>query len=115
MLLTGKVNSYAQFIAVLVVFVLVLALTAVTTKWIANYQKQQNVNCNMEVLETMRISGNKYVQLIRIGETYLAIAVCKDTVTLLGEVPKEQLKENNVQGTGLHFKELLEKAMKPKE
>ena len=114
-LLTGKVNSYAQFIAVLVVFVLVLGLTALTTKWIANYQKQQNVNCNIEILETTRISNNKYIQLVRIGEIYMAIAVCRDTVTLLGEVPKEQLKEGSVQGTGLPFKELLEKAMKPKE
>lgn len=115
MLLTGKVNGYAQFVAVLVVFVLVLGLTALTTRWIANYQKQQSVNCNVEILETTRIANNKYIQLVRIGETCVAIAVCKDTVTMLGEVPKEQIKESNIQGTSLHFKELLEKAMKPKE
>ena len=115
MILTGNVNSYAQFLAVLVVFVLVLGITALTTKWIANYQKQQNVTCNIEILETTRISNNKYIQLVRIGETYLAIAVCKDTVTLLGEVPKEQLKESGPKETGKPFKALLEKAMKPKE
>ena len=40
LLLTFSSGSYAQFIAVLVVFVLVLGVTALTTKWIAGYQKQ---------------------------------------------------------------------------
>lgn len=115
MLLTGRADSYAQFIAVLAVFILVLSLTALTTKWIAGYQKKQSQNCNIEILETTRISSNKYIQLVRIGEICLAIAVCKDTVTLLKEVPPEQLKESNRPSGGQHFKDLLEKAMKPKE
>ena len=92
-LLTGNTDSYAQFITVLIIFVLVLAVTALVTRWIANYQKEQSVNVNIEVIETTRISGNKYIQIVRLGEKYVAIAVCKDTVTLLGEISKEQLRE----------------------
>lgn len=112
MLLTGYGDGYAQFIAVLAVFVLVLGVTAFTTKWIANYQKQQNVNCNIEIIETTRISNSKYIQIVRAGETYMVIAVCKDTVTMLGEVPKEQLKEGNDRRTGMSFKELFERTIK---
>lgn len=122
-LLTGRSNSYVQFITVLLVFVLVLAVTALTTKWIANYQKQQSVNCNIEVIETTRISNNKYIQLVRVGEIYMAIAVCKDTVTMLGEIPKEQLAEITGSNGSPNFKELFDKvtkkdssnASKPKE
>lgn len=39
-ILTGKTDSYAQFITVLLIFVAVLAVTALVTKWIAGYQKQ---------------------------------------------------------------------------
>ncbi len=107
------VNSYTQFITVLLIFVAVLAVTAFTTKWIANYQKQQSVNCNIDVIETARISNSKYIQLVRIGQTYMAIAVCKDTVTMLGEIPKEQLTEiTNSTNGGVNFKELLDKVMK---
>lgn len=109
--LTVGIDGYAQFIAVLVVFVLVLGLTAFTTKWIARYQKQQNVNNNIEVLETARISSTKYIQLVRIGETYMAIAVCKDTVTMLGEIPATQLK-TEAPGETVGFRELFEKAVK---
>ena len=51
-ILTGKADSYAQFITVLFIFVAVLAVTALVTKWIAGYQKQQGAAGNIEVRET---------------------------------------------------------------
>lgn len=110
-LLTAGGSSYAQFITVLLVFVIVLGVTALTTKWIANYQKQQNVNENVQVIETTRIANNKYIQIIRAGEKYMVIAVCKDTVTMLGEIPKEQIKEGS-SGHTAGFREILERAVK---
>ena len=104
-------DSYLQFITVLVVFVLVLAVTAYTTKWIADYQKKQALNCNIEVVETAKLGGNKWLQIVRVGETYKVIAVCKDTVTLLGEVPKEQLREVSSGGESLKFRDLFDKAL----
>ncbi len=109
MLLTAGGAGYAQFITVLLIFVAVLGVTAWTTRWIANYQKQQYVNENIEVIETTRIANNKYIQIIRAGEKYMVIAVCKDTVTMLGEIPGEQLKEGS-SGQGFSFRELLDKA-----
>ena len=113
-LLTGNTDSYAQFITVLIIFVLVLAVTALVTRWIANYQKEQSVNVNIEVIETTRISGNKYIQIVRLGEKYVAIAVCKDTVTLLGEISKEQLREENHAGV-FRFRDILERATQKTE
>ena len=111
LLLTSEMDSYAQFITVLLVFVLVLGITALTTTWIANYQKQQCVNENVQVIETTRISNNKYIQIVRIGEKYMAIVVCKDTVTMLGEIPGEQLKMRTASQT-FHFKDFFDKAVK---
>ncbi len=106
-LLTSGSNSYAQFITVLVIFVLVLGVTAWTTKWIAGYQKQQAANCNIQLIEAARLNNNKYIQIVRVGETYMVLAVCKDTVTMLGEVPPEQLKEISKE-SGDNFKKLFE-------
>ena len=112
-LLTGSPGGYAQFITVLLLFVIVLGITAVVTKWMASYQKQQSRNENIEVIETTRIANNKYIQIIRAGGKYMVIAVCKDTVTMLGEVSEDSLNETKpVQNFG--FKELLDKAMNKK-
>ncbi len=113
-LLSGRTDGYVQFITVLIIFVLVLAVTALVTKWIASYQKEQSVNVNIEVIETTRISNNKYIQVIRLGERYVAVAVCKDTVTLLGEIPKEQLKERNG-SPNFRFKDILDRAVRKTE
>lgn len=113
LLTSGRTDSYAQFITVLILFVLVLAVTAFTTKWLAGYQKQQNLNGNIEVLETQRISTGKYLQIIRVGEKYLVIAVCKDTVTMLTEVSKEQIIQREVGKSDFTgFGELFEKVKK---
>ena len=111
-LLTGAESGYVQFIVVLVIFVLVLGVTALTTKWISGYQKQQNGNSNIQVIETSRLTNNKYLQIIRVGETYMAIAVCKDTVTMLGEIPAEQLKHSEAGKPVPGFKELFDKAVR---
>ena len=70
------------------------------------------VGRNMEVVDTMRISSSKYLQIVRAGDKYLAIAVCKDTVTMLAEIPKESLMlQDNMQTGGYQpgFREILEK------
>ena len=110
-LLTGSGNVYTQFITVLIIFVVVLGITAWTTKWIANYQKNQSVNRNIQVIETIRIANNKYIQIVRIADKCFAIAVCKDTVTMLGEVSPEQIKEE-MPKSNESFQKLLEKAFK---
>lgn len=103
-------NNIVQFITVAIIFVLVLILTAFTTKWIANYQKGQFGNRNIEVIETYRITNNKYIQVVRVGETYLAIAVGKDEITMLKEIPKEQIQMLSREGEPVSFKSILEKA-----
>lgn len=107
----NTVNSTAQLIAVLVIFVLVLALTLFVTRWIARYQKGQWAGGNIEVLETCPMGNGKFIQIVRLGNTYVAIAVCKDTVTLLAELSEEQIKMPSEDGKkSLNFKELFQKA-----
>ncbi|MBQ6887497.1 MAG: flagellar biosynthetic protein FliO [Lachnospiraceae bacterium] len=107
---TGGVDSIAQFLTVVFIFVFVLAVTYVTTKWIANYQKVKNINKNIEVIEVSKITANKYIEIVKCGEKYLAIAVCKDTVTMLCELSEEQLSLEEISAKSTGFKDLLEKA-----
>ena len=105
-----KADSYIQFITVLLIFLFVLLVTYWVTKWTAGYQRSHTANVNMEILETIRLSNNKYVQIVRIGRKYLAVAICKDTVTMLTEIPEQDLvfPDGNTTKT-LGFKDILEK------
>ena len=70
-------------------FAFVLLVTYLTTRMIGNYQRQTMKGHNFELIETFRLTNNKYVQLMRIGEEYVVIAVCKDTVTMMCKVDRE--------------------------
>ena len=109
---SGQVDSFVQFVTVLLLFLVVLFITYGVTRWISGIQKTQMVGRNMEIVDTMRISSSKYLQIVRAGDKYLAIAVCKDTVTMLAEIPKESLMlQDNMQTGGYQpgFREILEK------
>ena len=107
----GTLESLAQFLTALLIFVFVLVITWLTTKYIGNLQKQRMTGTNIEIIETTKITPTKYLQIIRAGEKYLLIAVCKDTVTMLTELPKDSLAlENGSVSEQMDFKILLEKA-----
>lgn len=111
--LSDRADSYVQFMTVLILFVFVLGITAFVTKWIGGYQKSRSVGANMELIESLRLSNNKYVQIVRVGRKYLAVAVCKDTVTMLSEVPEEDLNfpEGSL-GSASTFRDVLAKIQK---
>ncbi|MBO5209188.1 MAG: flagellar biosynthetic protein FliO [Lachnospiraceae bacterium] len=107
---SDNLNSYVQFITVLIIFVFVLVITYFTSKWMAGYQKNKGLNSNVEMIESFRLTNNKYIQIIRVGQKYLAVAVGKDSVTMLTEIPEDQLLLSSDGNEGAHsFKELFEK------
>lgn len=88
---TSAIDSAAQLLTVIVLFIVVLIATWLTTRYIAGVQKGKLSGSNFETVDTFRLSQNKYVQIIRIGHRYLAVAVCKDTVTVLCELQEDEI------------------------
>ena len=93
-LLSSTGENIFQLIIVLFCFLIVLALTYYVTRWIAGYQKSQSISKNLSVVETLKLTTNKYIQLIQAGkDTYYVIAIGKDEITVLGQLSGEHLKE----------------------
>ena len=110
--LTDRAESFTQFLTVILVFVLVLAITYLTTRFVGNYQKARSVNRNFEVIETYRITNGKYLQIVKIGEKYVVIGIGKDNVTNICELSADDIKPApESPGLGVDaFKSLLDKA-----
>ena len=117
MLLTMEtLGGIARFITVLVLFVIVLWVTWAVTKWTASYQRGKWAGGNIEVLESFRIASDKYVQIIRVADQYLAVAVAKDSVTLLAQLDESALSyDKDAAGTKVSFQEMLEKVREKKK
>ena len=109
---SAAVNSIAQFVTVLLIFLFVLVITYFTTRYIASIEKKRMVTGNMELLDALRISNNKYLQIVKVGSKYLCLAVCKDTVTVLVELEQEDIKEIEPEIKPVDFQTILEKVKK---
>lgn len=114
--ITTRADSYIQFMTVLILFVFILAITYLVTRWIAKVQKERVGTGNLEVIETCRITQNKYVQILRAGEKYLVIAVGKDEIHMLSELTENELVfREETQGQTPDFAGVLERVRKLKE
>ncbi len=103
-------ESYAQLIIVLIIFVGVLFVTLWVTKWISGYQRVKGEGSNVQLIESSLLATGKYIQIVRIGDKYYALAVCKDSVTVIGEIEKDSLIINDGGSQTLSFKDILSRA-----
>ena len=109
---SDRAESFTQFLTVILVFLLVLALTYFTTRFVGNYQKARSENRNFEVIETYRITNGKYLQIVKIGEKYMVIGIGKDNITSICELSADDIKpvqESSI-GSLETFRSVLDKA-----
>lgn len=100
-------SSYGQFIVVLLIFVGVLAVTLWVTRWLSGYQRTSGAGSNIQLIEAQSLATGKYIQIVRIGDRYFALAVSKDNVTLISELEKDSLIIRESGSRTPSFKEIL--------
>ena len=110
MLATARsIQSLFELLGLIVVFVVVLAVCYFTTKFVAGRQLVQKKIGNFEVVETFAIAQNKYLQLVRMGNKYVVIAVAKDSISFVTELDETEVCEvqKSTSMSGKSFKEVL--------
>lgn len=109
---TSKIDSVAQLLTVILLFVVVLGATWLTTRYVAGVQKGKMKGSNFEVIDTFRLTQNKYVQILRIGKKYMAVAICKDTVTVLRELDESEIvfHDSDLSMKAVSFEDIFNKA-----
>lgn len=110
----SRLNNLAEILSLLLILVFVLSLTYFVTRWVAVYQKGQIKGRNLQVIETLRVTNNKFIQIVKAGDEYLVIAIGKDEMHLLTKLTKEQLEklpanDSDREFSTVNFKDVLEK------
>ena len=107
---TSSLKSVGQLICVILLFIFVLFLAYLAARIAGSFQSGVvNKRSNIKVIEIFRISNNKVIEIIKIGEKYLALAVCKDNITVLTELSADEIKEQVATLDPINFKSILEK------
>lgn len=113
---SSGVQSIAQLICVILLFFFVLFLAYIAARIAGSYQSNvMNKKSNIRVIEVYRLSNNKLIEIVKIGEKYLAIAVGKDEVTLLTELDADEIVMHEASMEPINFKRILDKMKNEKQ
>lgn len=86
-----RYTNVLQLIGTLIVFIIVIAACYFVTRFVGGKQLAQQKNSNFDVLDTMRLAQNRYLQIVQVGKRYFVIAISKDNISLISELQKEDI------------------------
>lgn len=85
------VDNFLQLLGVGVLFIVVLGVTYLTTKFVGGVKMGTLRDSNFKVIDTYKLAPNKFLQIIKIGTRYFVVAVGKDEIRLLAELKEEEI------------------------
>ena len=105
-------NSVLQFLTLLFIFIFIIGITYFTVRWMGRIGQGQSKYSNIEVIETRRITNNKFLQIIKAGDKYLLISVGKDEINMISELNGDslELEPENSSDQSMSFSSILDKA-----
>ncbi|SHJ94185.1 flagellar protein FliO/FliZ [Anaerocolumna jejuensis DSM 15929] len=110
-------DNFLQLLGVLILFIVVLVITYLTTKFVGGVKMGALRESNFKVIDTYKLTQNKYLQIVKVGTRYFVIAVGKDDIRLLTELKEDEItvkdrntrQNNNFQDILKTFKKQIEK------
>ena len=109
-------DNLVQLLGLVLLLIIILAAAYYTSKFIGKFKLGQLKNSNFTVIDTYRISPNKMLQIVKVGNKYLVISISKDIVNYITELEESevQLREAGTKEKQ-NFKQILEKFKNNKE
>ena len=117
--LITKYSTFAgifKLIFLVIIFIVILVLSYLVTKWYANFGLVKNKTNNIEIKESFQLAPGKTISIVRIGEKYVALAQFKDNVVKLAELTEEELILNReVEISDSSFKDVFSNIVKSRK
>ena len=110
------VHDVIQLFVLCIIFVIVLFMAYFAARLVGGFQTNVQAKNNIKIIETVRISNNKCLQIIKIGESFYLIGVGKDEIHYLTKLDSQDvhLTETSAMNLG-SFKDILSNLKKNEE
>ena len=109
-------SSSLELFGLIILFILIIIASFFVTKFIGTKQLGRQGKSNFKVIDNYRISQNKVIQILKVGEKYLVISICKDTIQVLTELTQNQVTDFTLnKDTNQNFKDILAGFVKKKD
>ena len=104
---SGGINSIFKLIGLIILCILIIVASYYTTKCVGKKQLGTGKASNFRSIDVFRVTPNKYLQIVEIGERYFCIAVTKEAITVVCELQKDDIKHFPQQQGPKSFKECM--------
>ena len=87
----NTLENALQLVGLLSVFIFILVATYFSSRMIGQYKLGQMKHKNFKVIETYKAAPNKYLQLVKMGNKYIVIAIGKDEIHVVTELSEDEV------------------------
>lgn len=108
--ISNTTDNILQFIATVIMFIMVLVLAYFVTRWVGSAGQKQYADKNIRVIEGYKVGPNKMLQIVKVGNKFFVLGVGKDEISYIGEVEEEDLTITEDNKPLPEFSEILAKA-----
>lgn len=103
-------DSILQLVGLVVLLIIILVAAYYTSKFIGGIKLGQMKKSNFQVIDSYRVTPNKALQIVKIGNKYVVVAIGKDNINFITELDEsEVIVRESHQGEKQSFKQILEK------
>jgi flagellar protein FliO/FliZ len=109
-------NNVLQLLGLILLLIVILIAAYYTSKFVGRYKMGQLKNSNIQVIEAYRISTNKMLQIVKISNKYLVLAISKDNITCITELDESEVLAHEInEDEKQSFRHIFEKIRGKKE
>ncbi len=103
-------DSFVQLVSLVFVLIIILVAAYYTSRFVGKMKMGQMNKSNFQVIDTYRISQNKALQIVKIANKYVVIAIAKDTIEIITELDEAEVMIREVHNDEKqNFKQILDK------
>ena len=84
--LVSPLQLFAQGAQLVLIFGIVLVIAYVCTRWIAGARYRHGIGGNLQLLESIALGQQAYLQLVRVGGRYFVVGLTKNGITQICEL-----------------------------
>lgn len=106
----STLESFVELLGLVAIFIIILVLAYFTSKWIGRQGGiMPSRNPNMQIIETLKISQTKYIQIIKVTDRYIVIGISKDKLDFITELSEDKIVKSDMQKETFSIKDILTK------
>jgi len=84
-------DNVLQLVGLVLLLIVILVAAYYTSKFVGGIKLGQIKNSNFKVIDTYRISPNKLLQIVKIGNKFIVISIGKDTINFITELDETEV------------------------